>query len=60
VPKPKNGTIADALNRHGISWRDYYTLLPTLALFPPVFAANGDKCPKIDQFFTDDTATPRE
>jgi hypothetical protein len=38
-------------SRNGISWRDYYTLLPTLALFPPVLAANGDKCPKIEQFF---------
>jgi phospholipase C len=56
VPKPKNGTIADALNRHGISWRDYYTTLPTYYLFPPVVAANGDKLTKIDQFFVDAAA----
>ena len=56
LPQPKNGTIVEALNRNGVSWRDYYTLLPTLALFPPVFAANGDKCPKIDQFFVDAAA----
>ena len=56
VPKPKNGTIADALNRHGISWRDYYTILPTYYLFPEVVAANADKLTKIDQFFVDAAA----
>src|SRR5437879_8917241 len=56
LPQPKNGTIVETLNRNGISWRDYYTLLPSLALFPPVFAANGDKCPKIQQFFADAAA----
>jgi len=53
LPVPKNGTIVEALNRHDISWRCYYSLLPSLGLFPPVFVANQDKCPKIDQFFTD-------
>jgi phospholipase C len=56
VPKPKNGTMAEALNRHGISWRDYYSTLPTLYLFPSVIAGNRDKLPKIDQFFTDAAA----
>jgi phospholipase C len=56
VPPPKNGTIVEALNRHGISWREYYTTLPTLALFPPVLGANADKLKKIDQFYTDAAA----
>jgi phospholipase C len=56
LPAPANGTIVETLNRHGISWRDYYTTLPSLALFLPVFVANQDKCPKIDQFFTDAAA----
>jgi len=56
VPKPKNGTMAEALNRHGISWRDYYTSIPTLYLFPSVIADNDDKLPKIDQFFVDAAA----
>jgi phospholipase C len=56
VPQPRNGTIVEALNRNGISWRDYYTTLPSLALFPDVFNANRDRCPKIDQFFTDAAA----
>jgi phospholipase C len=56
LPEPKNGTIVEALNRNGISWRDYYSLLPSLALFPTVFGANRDKCPKIEQFFVDAAA----
>jgi phospholipase C len=56
VPKPKNGTIVEALNRCGISWRDYYTILPTLYLFPSVAAANTDKLSKLDRFFTDAAA----
>jgi phospholipase C len=53
LPAPANGTIVEALNRHGISWRDYYTTLPSLLLFPPVFTANQDKCVKVERFFTD-------
>jgi phospholipase C len=56
IPRPKNGTIVEALNRYGISWRDYNTTLPSLFLFPPVFGKNEDKCPRIDQFFTDAAA----
>jgi phospholipase C len=56
LPLPQHGTIVESLNRNNISWRDYYTLLPTLGLFPPVLAANVDKCPKIEQFFADAAA----
>jgi len=52
-PLPPNGTIMDALNRHGVPWRDYYSSLPTTGLFLPVVEANGDKVVKIDEFFTD-------
>ncbi len=53
VPDPAHGTIVDALNRNNIEWRDYYTTLPTLFLFPKVFGRNQDHCPKIEQFFKD-------
>jgi phospholipase C len=56
VPRPENGTIQESLNRHGISWRDYYTTLPTLYLFPWVAQANGDKLPKVEQFYADAAA----
>ncbi len=53
VPAPMNGTIVESLNRNAISWRDYNHPLPTLFLFPAVLQANKDKCPPIDQFFSD-------
>ena len=55
-PAPKNGTIVEMLDRHGISWLDYNTVIPSLFLFPDVFAKVADKCPKIDQFFVDAAA----
>jgi phospholipase C len=56
VPAPKNGTIFEALNRAGVSWREYYTTIPSLYLFPSVVAANADKLQKIDHFFSDAAA----
>ncbi len=35
---PPNGTIFDALNRHGISWKNYYSSLPTLAVYLPLYS----------------------
>ncbi len=48
-----NGTIFDRLNAHGISWKDYYTDLPTCALFEPVFLNNPTKAVHVSQFFAD-------
>ena len=42
-----------SLNRNGIAWRDYYTLLPSSVCSHRCSQANVDKCPKIDQFFVD-------
>jgi phospholipase C len=53
---PPNGTIVDALNRHDISWGEYFTNAPSLALFLPVFAKNISKTHKMEQFFTDAAA----
>ncbi|HEY2813453.1 MAG TPA: alkaline phosphatase family protein [Acidimicrobiales bacterium] len=55
-PQPPNGTIMDLLNRHTIPWRDYYTSLPSAALYLPLFNANADKIAHIEQFFTDAAA----
>jgi phospholipase C len=51
-----NGTIFDRLNEHGISWKDYYTDLPTCALFEPVFLNNPTKAVHVSQFFSDAAA----
>ena len=54
--QPPNGTVMERLNRHGITWRDYFSDLPTTGLFPPVLQANGDKVVTIDRFFADAAA----
>ena len=54
--QPPNGTIMELLNRHAITWRDYFSDLPTTALFPPVLQANGDKVVTIERFFADAAA----
>jgi phospholipase C len=56
VPPPPNGTIVEALNRHGISWRNYFSDLPSLGLYLPVLGANGDKVVEIGRFFSDAAA----
>ncbi|MEY2458394.1 MAG: phospholipase, partial [Acidimicrobiaceae bacterium] len=55
-PQPAGGTIMDQLNKHSIPWRDYYTNLPTVGLFPPVFQANQEKLVNINQFYVDAAA----
>jgi phospholipase C len=54
---PPNGTIFDRLDAVGITWRDYYTSLPTTLLYPPLYAKNhGTKILPVAQFFTDAAA----
>ncbi len=51
---PPNGTLMDRLDAHGVSWRDYYTSLPTALLYPPLYFRNfGTKVVPVAQFFTD-------
>ena len=52
-PPPPNGTIMEALNRHSIPWRNYFTDLPTTALWPYVVGDNADKVLDIKEFFRD-------
>jgi phospholipase C len=56
APSPANGTIFDLLNAHGISWRDYYTDLPSVGLFKSVLTNNGDKLSPIAKYYTDAAA----
>jgi phospholipase C len=55
-PPPANGTILELLNRNKIAWKNYYSSLPSVALFLKTAGANPDKLVKIDQFFTDAAA----
>ena len=52
---PPNGTIFNALNQYNISWKNYYSSLPTAYIYidqarDPAITKN---IVKIDQFFTD-------
>jgi phospholipase C len=50
----KNGTIFDRLDRHRISWRNYYENLPATLVVPGVFTdARKPNFQKIDRFFSD-------
>jgi phospholipase C len=55
-PQPAGGTIMEQLNKHSISWRDYYTNLPSVGLFFPFLNANMDKIAKVEQYFADAAA----
>jgi phospholipase C len=50
---PAGGTIVDSLNRHGISWRDYYGSEPQLNVFRPLLQAQGANTAPTHQFFLD-------
>jgi phospholipase C len=52
---PPNGVIFQALSRHGISWRDYYSDLPTLGVYIDLLEepSLAENVVGIDQFFTD-------
>jgi phospholipase C len=51
---PPNGTIFDKLNAARVSWRDYYTTLPTTLLYPKLYVKyHGTRILPVTQFFTD-------
>ena len=55
---PPNGTIFNSFNKYDISWRDYYSDVPTAGVYLPLFSqpAISENLVKIDQFFTDAAA----
>jgi phospholipase C len=54
--EPPNGTVFDALVKHGITCTDYYTNAPSLGLYLPSLARNIKHIKKMDTFFTDAAA----
>jgi len=56
APPPPNGNIMERLDAHGISWRDYYSDLPGVAVLLRYAEANRDKVVPVDQYFTDAAA----
>ncbi len=55
---PPNGVIYEQFDKHGITWKDYYSTLPTLGVFLPLLENKelARNVVKIDQFFTDAAA----
>ena len=53
APPPPNGNIMERLDAHGISWRNYYSDLPSVGVLFAYAGAHPDNLSKIDQFFTD-------
>ena len=50
---PANGTIFDRLNAVGVTWRDYFSTLPTVLLYPKLYEDNASKVLPVTDFFTD-------
>jgi len=50
---PKNGTIFDRLNHRRISWKNYFSTLPTTGLYIRVWERNSSKVVNIKHFFED-------
>ena len=55
APSPAGGLIFDHLDAHGISWKNYYSNLPTAGLFLSALQDPGHVV-KIDQYFVDAAA----
>ena len=55
---PPNGVIFQQFDRHGITWKDYYSTLPTLGVFLPLLGdpAMHSGLAGIDQFYADAAA----
>ena len=55
---PPNGTIFDQFNRHGITWKDYYSTLPSIGVWLPLLGqpAIAANLTSIEHFYTDAAA----
>jgi phospholipase C len=53
---PPNGSIFERLDAHGITWRNYFTDVPGVAILPKLLQDGADNIVKVDQYFTDAAA----
>jgi len=55
---PPNGVIFDQFNQHSITWKDYYSTLPTLGTFLPLLDKPSFRAglAPIDEFYVDAAA----
>ena len=52
-PPPPNGTIFDRLNSYNISWTNYFTDLPQVAIIPDTVKRNPQHLQPIAKFYAD-------
>jgi phospholipase C len=52
-PPPPNGTIFDQLSAHGLSWRNYFTDLPSTGIIPSIIEKHPANLAPISSFFAD-------
>jgi hypothetical protein len=50
------GTVFEMLDHYGISWRNYYSSLPSSLLFPYLASSNAANLKRMTQFFADAAA----
>jgi phospholipase C len=55
---PPNGTIFDQLNRHAITWKDYFSSVPSIGVWLPLLSqpAIATNLTSIEHFYTDAAA----
>jgi phospholipase C len=53
MPAPANGTLMDVLSRYSISWRNYFTDVPALALIPGNLEKHPQNFSLIAKFYDD-------
>ena len=55
---PPNGVIFQQFDKHGITWKDYYSTLPTMGVFLPLLSDPAMRAglARIDEFYTDAAA----
>jgi phospholipase C len=56
APSPANGLIFDQLDAHGISWKDYFSAVPSVGLFRSAVAKPDVNLAPIARYFADAAA----
>jgi phospholipase C len=52
-PPPRGGTIFDQLSAHGITWRNYFTDIPTTLIIPSIVENHRSNLALLDEFKED-------
>jgi phospholipase C len=53
MPPPANGTLMDVMSRYGVSWRNYFTDVPALALIPENLVKHPQNFSLMAKFYDD-------